>query len=201
MNMSEVVVNVLKEDNTPKTPEEVEQERQHIIAAGDTPIVPGSKTDSALLLVSLQDTRKKLKEAEDKLEGLQTNPHASPDITTEAAKELREEIDKANSRIAELSRQGTLKDLYMQYPALKDKSDEFETYLADPDNDGMSMATAAKAYMIENEIPVRRIGLEKPTGGERVPAPTGMTVDDIRILRETNFPKYKQLLGKGLIKI
>lgn len=199
---TEVVVNVLNEDGTPKTSEELDFERQQIIAAGDTPIIPGSKTDSALLLQSLKDTRAKLKDSEEKLR-LATLSPASPDINTEEGKALQLQIDEAKARISELTQQGAVKDLYLEFPVLKEKSADFEKYLVDPENAGMSLKTSARAFLVENGLAgARRPGLEKPTGGDRLPPPsTAMTVDEIRILRETNFKKYVELLNKGLIKV
>ncbi len=194
--MSEVVVNVLKEDGTPKTPEEVEFEREQITAQGDTPIVPGSKTDSALLLTSLQETRRKLKEAEDKLTLATQSPPAPGDGQSPT------DVQKLATEIESLKKDNARKDLFMEFPILKEKSADFETYLADPENFGMSIKTAAKAFLVEHGLlGARRPGLEKPTGGDRQPPSTGMTVEDIKTLRETNYKKYVELLQKGLIKV
>lgn len=195
----QVVVNVLNEDGTPKTPEQLQNESAAIVANGDTPIMPGSDTHPTVLLTSLKEEREKVQRLENELKILKDSP-ASPEVTTEEGKALQKKIDEGNARIDALTTDNLRKDLYMQYPALKDKSADFEKYLADPDNEGMSLQTAAKAFMVENNIPVRRLGLEKPTGGDRQPPSTGMTVEDIRILRETNFKKYQELLKKGIIK-
>ncbi len=195
--MSEVVVNVLHEDGTPKTPEEVNFEREQITANGDTPIVPGSQTDSALLLTKLQDERKKRRDLEDEIQTLKGAPPA-PASTQPAPTDLA----TLSAEIETLKKDGVRKDLFLEFPLLKERSADFDKYVSDPENAGMSLKTATKAFMVENGLGApRRPGLEKPTGGDRVPPSTGMTVDDIRILRETNYKKYIDMLQKGLIKI
>lgn len=200
MYMSEVVVKIVNEDGTPKTPEQVEGERQSIIARGDTPIVPGSATDHGLLLASLQDERKKRRELEAELELLRSS--TSSDISTDEGKALQKQIIEQDIKIQNLLKENTRKDIFVEYPLLKEKAIEFETFLANPDNAGMNIKTAAKAFLIENGmLEAPRKGLEKTTGGARVPPSTGMSVQEIAHLRETNFKKYQDMLEKGLIKI
>lgn len=194
--MAEVVVNVLYEDGTPKTPEEIDFEREQIKAQGDTPIVPGSQTDSALLLDSLKKEREKRRIAEETLalQGAPTVPSGSQPQS--------QDVQKLAEEIQTLKKENALKDLFSQFPLLKERANDFETYLNASENTGMSMQTAAKVFLVENGLSgVRRPGLEKPTGGDRQPPSTGMTIDEIRILRETDYRKYTELLMKGLIKI
>jgi hypothetical protein len=47
--------------------------------------------------------------------------------------------------------------------------------------------------------PVRK-GLEKPTGGDRTPLSSGMSTEEVKSLRETDYKKYREMLKKGLIK-
>ena len=87
------------------------------------------------------------------------------------------------------------------HPQLKELWPDFETFRADPENKGMNMKTAAKAFLVEKGIlEPQRKGLEKPTGGPRAPIQTGMTSEDVKNLRETNFKKYEEMLKKGQIK-
>lgn len=199
--MPEVVVNVLHEDGTPKTPEEVEGERQVIIDRGDTPIVPGSKTDSALLLKSLQDERAQRKVLEDKIILLEESL-ANPDITTDEGRALQKQIEESKSLIANLTSDLAKKDILIAHPVLTDQWTDFEKFRSDPENAGMPLKVAAKAFLAEKGLldPVRK-GLEKPTGGPRTPISTEMSADEIKTLRETNFKKYQELLEKGLIKV
>lgn len=199
--MPEVVVNVLNEDGSAKTPEQVEGERQSIIAQGDTPIVPGSATDHGLLLKSLQDEREKRRALEEELESLKGSPTDS-DILTEEGKALQKQIQESKSQIDTLTKDLAKKDVLITHPILKEKWEEFESFLADPENKGMNIKTAAKSFLVENGLlDAPRIGLEKPTGGDRVPTPTKMSAEEIKVLRETNFRLYQKLLEEGKIKV
>lgn len=198
MDKDFVVVKVVLDDGTPLTPEEIELERQRIVSEGKTPIVPGSKTDSALLLDSLKKERETRRALETENQSLKTTPPPAGSTPHPSA----EDTQALNARIEALEKEGARKDLFLEFPELKDHSVEFEKYLADPENIGMSMKTAARAFLVENGLSgTRRMGLEKPTGGDRQPPATGMTVEDIKVLRETNFKKYTELLEKGLIKV
>ena len=87
------------------------------------------------------------------------------------------------------------------HPQLKELWSDFETFRSDPDNKGMNMKTAAKAFLVDKGLlEPQRQGLEKPTGGPRTPVSTGMTSEDVKHLRETNFKKYEEMLMKGQIK-
>ena len=190
------VVNPFKEDGTPKTPEEIEQER---IDRG-LPLEPGSQTDPALLLKSLQDEREKRRILEDELERLR-NSSASPDITSDEGKALLKRLEESDKRILDLTKENQKKDILIEYPVLQEKWAEFEKFTSDPENTGMPLRTAAKAYLVENGLlDRRRPGLENPTGGERQPSNQKMSAEDIKVLRETNFKKYQELLSKGLIE-
>ncbi len=191
-------VNPLKEDGTPKSPEEIAQEQA--ARAPATP-APGSQTDPALLLKSLQEEREKRKLLEDRIELLEQNPGSS-DIFSEEGKALQQQIQESNSKIEALTNENAKKDIFIEHPILKEKTAEFETFLADPENKGMSMKTAAKAFLVENGLlDAPRRGLEKPTGGDRIPPSTKMSVEDVKTLRETNFKKYQEMLAKGEIQV
>lgn len=85
-------------------------------------------------------------------------------------------------------------------PILKDKWKEFEEFRADPDNKGMNLRTAAKAFLTENGLlEVKRQGLEQKTGGEKTPVRMGMTPEEAEKLRVENFRLYQEKLLKGEI--
>src|SRR3990167_450168 len=87
------------------------------------------------------------------------------------------------------------------HPQLKELWSDFEMFRSDPENKGMNMRTAAKSFLVEKGLlEPQRKGLEKPTGGPRIPISTGMTTEEIKNLRETNFKKYEEMLMKGQIK-
>lgn len=124
------------------------------------------------------------------------------DPGSEEGRILKSQIDQLNARIVGMEQGQALKDLHAQYPALVDKSAEFEAYRADPANAGMSMATAAKAFLTENGLlrSAPRKGLEQPTGGGRQNTPVSMTADDVAKLRTTNYRDYSRRLRAGEFK-
>ena len=64
------------------------------------------------------------------------------------------------------------------------------------------MENVVKLFLSENGlIESPRRGLEKPTGGDRTPPLMGMTSEEVKTLRETNYRKYEDMLMKGQIKI
>ena len=158
---------------------------------------PGEKTDSALLLKSLQEERDKRRELEAQL-ALQTPPN---DVFSDEGRLLKKEIDDLKAATARREEEERLSLVQSQYPAVKDKSAEFEQFRAD--NPGMRLETAAKAFLVENNLfdTQPRKGLERQTGGGRTAPKEGMSVDDITELRTTNFRKYSQLVREGKIKV
>ena len=88
------------------------------------------------------------------------------------------------------------------HPELKESWSEFEKFREDEDNKGMNLKTAAKAFLVEKGLlnPQRK-GLEKSTGGTKAPQTSGMTSDEVKKLRETDFKKYRDMLIKGQIKV
>jgi hypothetical protein len=202
--MTKEDVNPLKEDGTAKSPAEIEAE----VVAGNANPAPGSQTDPAKLLISLQEEREKRRIAEESVTALSEeltlleNSLANPDVTTEEGRALKRQIDESRTQIENLTKDLTKKDIFIEHPILKEKATEFETFLADPENKGMSLKTAAKAFLVENGLlDAKRPGLERPTGGDRQPPSTKMSAEDVKVLRETNFKKYQELLQKGLIEV
>jgi len=152
---------------------------------------PGEKTDPALLLKSLQETRAKLKEKDELIAHLQTKTD-SPEVLSR--------VEKLERELAEERAKETLSALQSTYPALKDKSSEFNEYLSQ--NPGVSMVIAAKAFLVDHQLletPTRK-GLEKSTGGPRAPVKQGLSVEEIEDLRVNNYRKYSDMIRKGEIK-
>ncbi len=181
-------------DGTPLSPEPTVP----VVTPEVVPPAPGSQTDPALLLKSLQEERERRKELEERIELLESSN--SSDIFSDEGKTLQKQIQDSNARIEQLTHESAKKDVFMEHPILKEKLQEFETFLSDPENQGMPLKTAAKAFLVENGLlDAPRKGLEKPTGGDRTPTSTKMTQEEIKTLRETNFKKYQQMLEQGLI--
>lgn len=163
-----------------------------------TPVTPGSKTPPENLLAALQEERRKRKELEDKLNN--TTPTLSDDQMSDEGRMLKTQIVQLNNKIEEMEQESRLKQLNEQFPALKDKSAEFQEFRKEYPHH--KLENVAKIFLAENDLIVptpTRKGLEQPTGGTRVPAQGGMSTEDIKNLRDTNFRKYTEMLMTGKI--
>ena len=164
------------------------------------PTQPGSKTPETNLLAALHEERRLRKEAEDKLQTFNTTT-PSEEVYSDEGKVLLDRIaqlearDKAREDAFELDR------LFNQYPLLREKAQEFAQY-RESEHPRAKLESVAKLYLNEQGLlDSPRKGLEKPTGGQRGPSDPGMTPEDVKVLRETNYKKYKDMLMKGLIKV
>lgn len=161
----------------------------------------GDKTDPNLLLKSLKEEREKRRLLEEEVESLKSSTLSEGEYSDEG-KALRGELKTLKSELSEVKSEVAKKDLFIAHPILKDQWGEFEEFRSNPDNKGMNLKTAAKAYLVENGLlEVPRKGLEKPTGGPRTPLISGMIAEDVDTLMKTNYKKYYELLKKGQIKI
>ena len=164
-------------------------------AALETPQA-GDRTNPNLLLKSLQEEREKRRELESRLQTLEEN--LNPSVSSEPEDD---EIGTLKAELAEVKSKQQRSEVIESYPALKELWSDFEEFRQDSDNKGMNMRTAGKAFLTEKGLlEPKRVGLEKPTGGPRTPQLTGMTTEDIKNLRETDFKKYSEMLMKGQIK-
>lgn len=141
------------------------------------------------------------KKAEAKLSELVLQTEGNSfDAFSDEGKALQGEIRALTSELSNVKGELSKKDVLIAHPILKEKWTEFETFRADPDNKGMNLKTAAKAFLVENGLlDTPRKGLERTTGGERIAPSTKMTPEEIKTLRETNFKKYTEYLEKGII--
>jgi hypothetical protein len=178
-----------------ETPVTEEQKVEEVV----TP-QPGEKTDSALLLKSLQKEREEKRALEAQLKALQETPQSN-EVFSDEGLLLKREIDALKQAQAQKDEQIALSGLQSQFPAIKDKAAEFENFRSE--NPGMRLETAAKAFLVENDLfekPARK-GLESQSGGGRVAPKEGMSAEDVKDLRNNNFRKYAQLLREGKIKV
>ena len=163
----------------------------------------GDKTEPNLLLKSLREEREKVKRLEDEVSTLKSS--TLPDIEeafSDEGKLLEGKIKNLESKVENLTYESSKKDLQLSNPLFKEKWDEFEAFREDPENKGMNLRTAAKAFLVEQGVfEAPRKGLEKTTGGPRQPISSGMTSEEITTLRTTNFKRYQQLLKEGKIKV
>ena len=165
------------------------------------PVPVGSKTDSELLLKSLQEEREKRRILEQKLKEKELESSAlSEDDYSDEGRLLKKEISTLSQEVKSLKEESEFERLVAQYPVLKEKVKEFKVFQADyPRN---KMENVVKLFLSENGlIESPRRGLEKPTGGDRTPPLMGITSEEVKTLRETNYRKYEDMLMKGQIKI
>lgn len=161
---------------------------------------PGEKTDSALLLKSLQEEREEKRELKAEIERLKTQTTPSSEFSDEGLL-LKKEIDGLKAKDAQREALAQLSSLQTEYPALKDKQAEFDEYRTQ--NPGLPLSTAAKGFLIDHDLfeaPGRK-GLERPSGGARVVPKAGMTAEDIADLRINDFRRYSKLLKDGKIEV
>lgn len=161
----------------------------------EEPVKPGEKTDSALLLKSLQEEREKRRLVEEKLLALENQSPENNDVFSDEGKLLKQEISSLREKIE-------VKELLDQYPAIKDKSAEFNEFRTE--YPGIPVDKIAKIFLAEKgllEPHAPRKGLEKPSGGGKS-IPTGeMTTEEVSNLRNNNFRKYMSLVKEGKIKV
>ncbi len=200
---------VIKEDLTNPAPTEgeevVEETTEEVVLEEATP-APGSKTDPALLLAALKEEREKRREAESKAKELEEKISSSaPETEVDRSPEgldLLKRIESQAAEIAAMKGNSIKNDVLLSYPQLKDKWTEFEEFYQEPDNKGMNMRTAAKAFLVENGLfTARRKGLEKPTGGDKTPKPAGLTTEEVENIRKNDFRRYKKLIAEGKLDV
>lgn len=191
----------ISEDVTTQTQEVVLPE---VATTQPTTQPKGSQTPSENLYAALAEERRLRKEAEDKLIQATSIPSEPDEVFSDEGKALHQEITSLRTELSGIKEDLTKEKLYVMYPALKDKQAEFDEFRADPENSGMSLRTAAKAFLVENgllEAPKpERKGLEPATGGRRETPASGLSSEDVKKLRETNYKKYLEMLKAGKLK-
>lgn len=112
-----------------------------------------------------------------------------------------EDVSKLKNDVTALQSELGQSKLTKKYPQLEETWEDFEKYHQDPENAGMKLETAAKAFLVDKDLlGTRRKGLEKATGGNKAPQTTGMSLEDIENVRKNDGPKYREMLKKGQIK-
>jgi hypothetical protein len=115
-----------------------------------------------------------------------------------------DDISVLRNELAEVKASQAKRDVIDAYPVLKDVWSDFDSFRADPENQGMSITTAAKAFLIEKDLlgENKRKGLEKNVGGGKRAAPsTGTSAEEAKNLRTNNYREYQKRLMRGDIKI
>jgi len=115
---------------------------------------------------------------------------------------LKTQLSETKETLSEIQKELYKSKVIEKYPLIKEAWDDFESFRELPENKGMNMMTAAKAFMIEKDLlETERKGLEGPTGGDRTPIPSGMSADEVKRLRENDPRKYREMIKKGQLKI
>lgn len=202
MEQNPIVVN---EDLT--NPEASQAIPAKVIPEEVTPPAPGSKTESELLLKSLQEERDKrrIMEEEKKILEEELNNYKSSipdtDVFSDEGKMLQKQFDNKISslevKLAQLEEEKQIDKICLKYPLLREMIDDFKEY-RQSEHPKAKIESVAKLFLVEKELyePERK-GLEKTTGGSRSPIPVGMTSEDVETLRKTDYKKYKKLLMEG----
>ena len=168
-------------------------------------VPPGTKTDSALLLQSLKEEREekralkaRMAEMEAELTAKQT---PETEVFSDEGRVLQNQILELNKKLSYREEQEVMAGIQSKHPQIKDKFSEFEQYRLD--NPGMKIETQAKAFLVENDLletPKIRQGLEKSSGGGRIPTTTGITQEEIDKIRLNNPRKFRDMIKSGQIK-
>lgn len=209
MQNTQPVVNEELTDPIVGTSEEInfEEDTQETedfgIEEPETPVQPlaGDKTPANSLLAALREERERVRRLEEQLQ--LNSSTGSQEVYSDEGKALEAQIARTNAELVALREEQAKKDLIAQYPVLKDKWDDLELFRLQPDNTGMSLQAAAKVFLAENGMfAPRRKGVEKSTGGPRVPVSSGMmSAQEVADLRTNNAKKYREMLKNGQIKI
>jgi|SRR3990167_2796212 len=192
-----------EEPTTPEISEDLKTQGQAEVIEEPTPTpkASGDKTPPNLLLKSLQEERAKVKKLTEELEE-KSSALSETEVFSDEGKLLQKQIKGLEETITTLKSDSVKRELQSSNQIFKDKWEEFEEFRTEEENKGMNLKTAAKAFLVEQGMyEPKRKGLEKPTGGPRTPLASGMTADDVKLLRETNFKKYQELLLAGKLKI
>lgn len=162
---------------------------------------PGERTDSALLLESLQKERDKRRQLEAELAQVRTQVPAEQVAFSDEGKSILKVVDSVKTELTRTQEELAMERVLSANPQLKDKKAEFEEFRLDPSNAGMSLQTAAKAFIVEKDLVEKspRKGLEPASGGGRTVPQIGMTPDEIDNLRVTNYREYAKRIRNGTL--
>ncbi len=108
-----------------------------------------------------------------------------------------------NAKFSALEEEKQLNSVLGKYPVLADKRTEFDTFRMEYPS--TKLESVAKLFLSENDLLAetpKRKGLERAGGGQRTAPATGkMTSEDVKRLRENNYPEYMKRLKDGTLQI
>ena len=208
MDIENQVVN--EEVTTPDQSELEQTQAEEVIPEDITETAPlaGDKTPPNALLRAKQEEAEKRRIAEERNRQLEEEnqllrsslSHESDVFSDEGKVIVDKYVTPLQETVSTLTDQLALKDVYSAYPEISKLSPEFDEFRAE--YKGISLDKVAKLFISEKGLakPARK-GLEKSTGGQRVPLTTGMTTEDVANLRKNDFKKYSEMVRLGQIKI
>ncbi len=181
------------------------------VVTEETPVVlspepkvepPGSKTPPHLLLSSLKEEREKRREAEKELAELKASSQSFDysDVTlSDEGKALKKMIVERDLKLAEIENQLSNERIFNEFPQLKEKASEFDTFKAD--YPGVEVGKVAKLFLVENDLMDKksRKGLEKSTGGSKAQTPSGIPAAEIDRLMKDEPKKFARMIRDGSI--
>lgn len=116
---------------------------------------------------------------------------------------VQRKLHEIEQKIASLAGEKEFESIITKYPVIKDKIDDFNTFKID--YPGVKLENIAKLFLAEHDLltePIKRKGLEKAGGGQRVIPKAGkMSAEDVKRLREENFKEYTKLVRSGKIQL
>ena len=125
------------------------------------------------------------------------------DLYSEEGKILKNELKTLNEKFHVLERKEARIEAEVDFPILKERKEEFDSFLQDEENKRLSVKKAAKLFLAEQSLlvpePPDRKGLEKPTsGGQPAPEPK-LSQEEVQDLMKNNWREYEKLLRQGKI--
>lgn len=150
--------------------------------------------------LELQKQKEHWKDKYDRDINNQKPPVIDDDSMSDEGRSLKANIASLEAKLASMETVQTIDKLAVQYPAIKDKQDEFEEFRSE--YPGLALEKVAKIFVMEkgyNEQINPKIGLEKATSGAKSQQKQGLSMDEVKRLRESQPRRYQQMLKDGRI--
>lgn len=115
-------------------------------------------------------------------------------------KKQQETEAKLNRLLAEKQLEEDINHVKSKFPELTGQEKSFREYTEK--YPGVDAETLAKSFLFDMDVEKKpRKGLEKPSGGTKVPASgEGFTAEEVARIRETDEKRYLELIKKGVLK-
>lgn len=187
----------IKEVVTPEVPTEpTVPSNEAILAEKDAEIAKLQKKE-----VELQAQKEHWREKYERDVKPEPEPIVSEDYSEEG-KLLRAEIKATNERIEAFERKESRREAESKYPILKERKEDFDTFLENEEVKNLSLDKASTLFLAENGLlggQTPRKGLEKPTGGSVTPPKQGYSDEELEEMRVKNWRKYEGLIKAGKV--